>query len=62
MRAEIARVNLKRSLQQSTAAKELDKLEREWYDTAVKCVAIDGAAKGLEQQLREIRAEADSVA
>ena len=42
----------------ATAAKELDKLEAEWYATSIKCVAIDGAVQGLEQQLEEIRAAA----
>ena len=47
----IAEVNLKRSLQQSTAAKELNALEEEWYATTVKCIQIDGAVQALEEEL-----------
>ena len=56
VQASIADVNLKRSLQQGTAAKQLAELEEEWYAVSVKCVAIDGAVKGLDEQLAAIKA------
>ena len=51
-------MNTKRSLQQSTAASELRKLEEEWYALAAKCVAVDSAAKDLEAQAEAIVASA----
>lgn len=51
-------MNTKRSLQQSTAASELRKLEEEWYALAAKCVAVDSAAKDLEAQAEAIVATA----
>lgn len=44
-------LNVQRKLQQEAAAKEFTQLEKEWYATTRKCVAIESAILDLEAQL-----------
>lgn len=55
MRAEIEHINTERSLQQTAAAREIGKLETEWYATAAKCVALDGVVMDLEAKAEAIK-------
>jgi hypothetical protein len=43
-------------VEQGTASKQLAQLEEEWYAVSVKCVSIDGAVQGLEEQIAAIKA------
>ena len=56
VRAEIEHINTERSLQQTAAAREIGKLEQEWYATAAKCVALDGVVMDLELKAEAIKA------
>ena len=56
VRAEIEHINTERSLQQTAAAREIGKLEQEWYATAAKCVALDGVVMDLEAKAEAIKA------
>jgi hypothetical protein len=56
VRAEIEHINTERSLQQTAAAREIGKLEQEWYATAAKCVALDGVVMALEFKAEAIKA------
>ena len=55
VRAEIEHINTERSLQQTAAAREIGKLETEWYATAAKCVALDGVVMDLEAKAEAIK-------
>ena len=55
VRAEIEAINTERSLQQTAAAREIGKLEAEWYATAAKCVALDGVVMDLEAKAEAIK-------
>jgi pre-mRNA-splicing factor SPF27 len=56
VRAEIEHINTERSLQQTAAAREIGKLEQEWYATAAKCFALDGVVMALEFKAEAIKA------
>jgi len=50
-RTSVNALNVTRKLQQEAAAKEFGALEREWYATTAKCVAIESAILDLEAKL-----------
>jgi len=53
-RTSVNALNVTRKLHQEAAAKEFRALEKEWYATAAKCVAIESAILDLEEKIGDM--------